>query len=88
MIQKKYNKALDDLKNAKELKPDSAGILYNLACVHSLMGNVDYGLDELGAALARGFSDYDALRKDPDIAALRASKEYRKVLEKHKVFIG
>jgi tetratricopeptide (TPR) repeat protein len=87
MMQKKYNKALDDLKKAKELKPESASIRYNLACVHSLMGNVDYGLDELDAALARGFNDYGALRKDPDLNNLRNHKEWRPILEKHKVFI-
>jgi tetratricopeptide (TPR) repeat protein len=88
MMQKKYNKALDDLKKAKELKPDSANIRYNLASCYSLMGSVDYGLDELDAALAKGFNSYDSLRKDPDIANLRKHhKEYRAILEKHKVFI-
>jgi len=87
MLQKKNNKALDDLKKAKELKPDSANIRYNLASVHSLMGNTDYGLDELDAALSKGFNDYDSLRKDPDISNLRKSKEFQKILEKHKVFI-
>jgi tetratricopeptide (TPR) repeat protein len=87
MMQKKYNKALDDLKKAKDLKPDSSSIRYNLACVHSLMGNVDYGLDELDAALTKGFNDYDSLRKDPDLNNLRKHKEWRPILEKHKVFI-
>jgi hypothetical protein len=87
MMQKKYNKALDDLKKAKELKPDSANIRYNLASCYSLMGSVDYGLDELDAALAKGFNSYDSLRKDPDITNLRKHKEFRKILEKHKIFI-
>lgn len=87
MLQGKNNKALDDLKKAKEIKPDSSSIRYNLACVHSLMGNTDYGLDELDAALSKGFNDYDSLRKDPDINNLRKSKEFKKILEKHKVFI-
>lgn len=87
MLQGKNNKALDDLKKAKELKPDSASIRYNLACVHSLMGNTDYGLDELDAALSKGFNDYDSLRKDPDINNLRKKVEFQKILEKHKVFI-
>lgn len=87
MQQGKNNKALDDLKKAKEIKPDSASIRYNLACVHSLMGNTDYGLDELDAALDKGFNDYDSLRKDPDINNLRKKAEFQKILEKHKVFI-
>lgn len=87
MMQRKYNKALDDLKKARELKPESASIRYNLASVHSLMGNTDYGMDELDAALERGFDDYDSLRRDPDIDNLRRHREFRAVLEKHKVFI-
>jgi tetratricopeptide (TPR) repeat protein len=87
IMQKKFNKALDDLKKAKELKPDSASIRYNLASVHSLMGNTDYGMDELDAALEKGFNDYESLRRDPDINNLRKHKDYQKTLEKHKVFI-
>jgi tetratricopeptide (TPR) repeat protein len=88
MMQKKYNLALDDLKKARELKSNDPAIRYNLASCHSLMGNVDLGFVELDAALANGFNDYDALRKDPDIANLRKSPDWRKTLEKYKVFLN
>jgi tetratricopeptide (TPR) repeat protein len=88
MMQKKYNLALDDLKKAKELKPSDPAIRYNLASCHSLMGNVDLGFVELDAALANGFNDYDSLRKDPDIANLRKHPDWRKTLEKYKVFLN
>jgi tetratricopeptide (TPR) repeat protein len=88
MMQKKYNLALDDLKKAKELKPNDPAIRYNLASCHSLMGNVDLGFVELDAALANGFNDYDSLRKDPDIANLRKNPEWRKTLEKYNVFLN
>jgi tetratricopeptide (TPR) repeat protein len=88
MMQKKYNLALDDLKKAKDLKPNDASIRYNLASCHSLMGNVDLGFVELDAALANGFNDYDSLRKDPDIANLRKHSDWRKTLEKYKVFLN
>jgi tetratricopeptide (TPR) repeat protein len=88
MMQKKYNLALDDLKKAKELKPNDPAIRYNLASCHSLMGNVDLGFVELDAALANGFNDYDSLRKDPDIANLRKHPDWRKTLEKYKVFLN
>jgi hypothetical protein len=87
MMQKKYNLALADLNKAKELKPNDPAIRYNLASCHSLMGNVDLGFVELDAALANGFNDYTSLRKDPDIANLRKSKDWRPTLEKYKVFI-
>ncbi len=87
MQQRKYNKALEDLKKAKELKSESPSIRYNLACLYSLKGDVDFGLDELDAALANGFSDYESLRRDPDLKNLRKNSEFKRVLEKHKVFI-
>lgn len=88
MQQRKYNKALEDLKKAKELKPDSPSICYNLACLYSLTGDVDFGLDELDAALANGFNDYDSLRRDSDLNRLRKHPEFTKVLEKYKIFFA
>lgn len=87
MQQRKFNKAQEDLKRAKELSPESATIRYNLASLYSLKGDVDLGLDELDAALAKGFDKYDALRNDPDIGNLRNHREFKRILEKHKVFI-
>jgi Flp pilus assembly protein TadD len=87
MQQKKFNKAQEDLKRALELNPNSASIHYNMASLYSLKGDVDLALDEINASLSRGFSDYDALRKDPDLDNVRRHPEFRKILEKHKVFI-
>ena len=84
---KKFNKAEEDLHRAKELSPDSPSVRYNYASLHSLKGNVDLALDEIDAALSKGFSDYDALRLDPDLNNVRKHPEFRKILEKHKVFI-
>jgi len=88
MLQKKNNKALDDLKKAKELKPTDPAVRYNMASCHSMMGNVDLAFVELDAALANGFNDYDSLRRDPDLANMRKHPDWRKTLEKYKVFIN
>jgi tetratricopeptide (TPR) repeat protein len=87
MQQKKFNKAAEDLKKARELNPDGATIRYNLASLYSLKGDIDLALDELDAALAKGFDNYDALRYDRDLANLRKHPEFKKILERHKVFI-
>lgn len=87
MQQKKFNKAHEDLKKAVELAPKSPAVHYNLASLYSLKGDIDLALDEIDSSLASGFSDYDALRRDPDLDNVRKSPEFRKVLEKHKVFI-
>jgi tetratricopeptide (TPR) repeat protein len=87
MLQKKFNKAEEDLLKAKQLNPDSPTIRYNFVCLYSLTGKLDLALDELDAALEKGFNDYEALRKDPDLNNLRKHPEFRKILEKHRVFI-
>jgi len=85
--QRKLNKALDDLKQAEGLNPKDKMIQYNLTALFSLQGQRDRALDALDRTLELGFGDYDALRKDPDLNNLRSDPEFRKVLEKHKVFL-
>ena len=89
MQQKKYNKAEVDLKKAAELKPKDPIIHYNLAALYSLQNKLDLALDELDKALENGFDNYDALKSSGDhvLKNLRKDPEFRKVLEKHKVFI-
>jgi tetratricopeptide (TPR) repeat protein len=92
MQQKKFNKALEDLKKAAELKPKDPIIHYNLTALYSLQNQLDLALDELDKSLEYGFDNYDALKpsgpnSDPDLKNLRKDPEFRKILEKHKVFI-
>jgi Flp pilus assembly protein TadD len=87
MQQKKFNKALDDLKKASELSPKDKMAHYNLAALYALQGQKDRALDSLDTALELGFDQYDALRTDPDLTSIRDNPEFRKVLEKHKVFL-
>ena len=88
MQQRKYNKALDDLKKAVELSPRDKNAHYNLAALYALQGQKDRAFDSLDLALKHGFAQYDALRSDPDLQNLRGDPEFRRVLEKHKVFLN
>ncbi|MHB8123089.1 MAG: TPR end-of-group domain-containing protein [Desulfuromonadaceae bacterium] len=87
MQQNKFNLAAEDLKKAAQLSPQDAHVYYNLTALHSLQKQLDLALKTLDQALDLGFSDYDSLRKDPDLKNLRRHKEYRQVLEKHKIFL-
>lgn len=87
MQQRKYNKAMDDLKRAEGLNPRDKMVHYNFVALHSLQKQNDRALDSLDRALELGFADYDALRADPDLNNVRRQPEFRKVLEKHKVFL-
>lgn len=89
MQQKKFNLAMDDLKKAVELDPKDPYIRYNMAACYSTqeVPELDRAIVSLDAALENGFNNYDALRKDPDLNKLRKHPDWRKTLEKHKVFL-
>ncbi len=87
MQQKKFNKAMDDLKEAEKINPKNATVHYNFVSLYSLQNQLDRALDSLDRCLELGFNNYDALRIDPDLNNVRKHPEFRKILEKHKVFI-
>ena len=87
MTMSKLNKAELDLKAAQALEPKNPNIGYNIVCLYSITNRVDLAIDLLDEILKLGFDNYDSLRSDPDLKALRKSKEFQKVLEKNKVFL-
>ncbi len=88
MQQKKFNKAMDDLKEGVRINPKNATLHYNFVALYSLQNQLDRSLDSLDRCLELGFNDYDALRTDLDLNNVRRHPEFRKILEKHKVFIS
>jgi hypothetical protein len=68
-----FGKAREALLEAHEEFPDDAGILFNLACAESLLGQADDAIvhlqqsiayDESFRALAQKDTDFDAIRED------------------------
>jgi len=85
--QKKYNIALENLNRAVQIEQNNPEIYYNLMALHSIEKRIDLALYALDKCLKYGFNNYDALRNDSDLANLRKDTEYRKTLEKHKIFL-
>ena len=50
-----------------ELKPDDPIVYYNLACSHSLLGNIDAAFGALKKAILLGYDDFSYLAKDEDL---------------------
>jgi tetratricopeptide (TPR) repeat protein len=61
------------------LQPGNPLVFYNLACDHSLNGEVDRAVESLEKALALGYRDFTWLAKDPDLRQLRQHPLYRKI---------
>ncbi len=49
---------------------------YNLACIHSLRGDLDASIENLGAAVQRGFRDLEWILLDRDLVAVRADPRF------------
>ncbi len=54
---------------------------YNLACLLAVQGRIPGAAEELRQALKRGFNSLKLLTGDPDLAGLRASEHYPKILD-------
>jgi tetratricopeptide (TPR) repeat protein len=74
-----------------QLQPQSPIVFYNLACSHSLTGELDQAASALEKALALGYRDFTWLAKDPDLRELRQHPLYHTIestIQKMKVKIA
>ena len=53
---------------------------YNAACGYALSGQKEEAMDWLELSVKSGYADFDHLRKDTDLDALRGEKRYKKLL--------
>ena len=76
-------RSLDWARRALAIDPEDCGILYNVACVYSLLGKVDESIDCLAKAMKHAYwykrwaehdSDLDNLRSHPRFQALMAAQ--------------
>lgn len=56
-------------------------IWYNLACSLALSDRIDDALDALGRAVELGYDDYEWMKKDSDLTALRGDPRFESILE-------
>jgi choline-sulfatase len=54
---------------------------YNLACLRSVQGRTAEAAEEMRQSLKRGFNSLKLLTEDADLAALRATPDYARILE-------
>jgi carboxyl-terminal processing protease len=58
------------------------GVLYNLACNYSLLGDKQRALKALSDAVAAGWTDADQMQQDSDLANIRQESEYKTLVAK------
>lgn len=64
-----------------KLCPGDKKLRYNLACSHSLVGEIEQAFEELKSAIDMGYDNFDLLLIDDDLDNLRNDPRYRDLLE-------
>ncbi len=61
--------------------PEDKKLRYNLACSHSLVGEIEQAFHELKSAIDMGYDNFDLLLVDDDLDNLRKDPRYQDFLE-------
>jgi len=77
-----YIQSLKVDQQLSRLQPRNPLVFYNLACSHSLNGELDEAASALVKALRLGYRDFKWLARDPDLRQLRQHPVYRRVESK------
>jgi adenylate cyclase len=76
----RHDEAVEWGERALEIDRDDASVLYNVACLFSVTGNVDRAFECLKEAVEMGFGNPEWLAHDPDLDRLRADPRFEQVM--------
>lgn len=79
-----YKKGLRIDKKLAKLRPGNPIVHYNLACSHSLLGDLSSSLEALDRAIRLGYDDVIFMCKDPDLTNLRKDERFAGFLQRIK----
>jgi tetratricopeptide (TPR) repeat protein len=77
-----YEQSLRVDQQLSRLEPRNPLVFYNLACSHSLNGDLDLAAASLERAICLGYRDFKWLARDPDLRRLRKHPLYRSIQNK------
>ncbi len=70
-----------EVAQALQLSPDDPLMLYNIACVYSQLGEKRLSIKSLRDSVAAGLEDYEWIKRDPDLEAIRNEPEYIELMK-------
>jgi tetratricopeptide (TPR) repeat protein len=80
LITKDYDGAVETYKEMLRIRPEDNRIYYNIACAYSLWNNKSQALHWLGEAVKNGFTKWELIEQDKDLANIRNTKEYQEFM--------
>ncbi len=82
-VRNEPDKALAVLQDMRRIEPDNPEIYYNIACIYAKKNEVETSVAWLKQAIEKGFSNYDLIRKDPDLANIRNTPFIKDLMMEH-----
>jgi hypothetical protein len=76
-----WDRAIEILQREAEARPDSGGVLYNLACAEARAGHHDDALGHLERAVTLEERFRELAQSDSDLESLRADERFPKAVE-------
>ncbi|HEV7922895.1 MAG TPA: M56 family metallopeptidase [Thermoanaerobaculia bacterium] len=73
---RELTRAVDALQHAVATEPGNTNAWHNLACAYALAGDQAHALDALEKSVTVGANSADQIKRDPDLASLRAERRY------------
>lgn len=80
MERNQLSDALVILKEAVKLKPDDSSLLYNLACIYSLLNNKEEALNALEQAVKAGWNNFTHMQNDTDLENIKGEERFKKLI--------
>jgi serine/threonine protein kinase/Flp pilus assembly protein TadD len=75
------DEAKAEVAQALQLSPDDPLMLYNIACVYSQLGEKGLSVKSLRDSIAAGLEDYEWIKRDPDLEAIRNEPGYIELMK-------
>jgi beta-lactamase regulating signal transducer with metallopeptidase domain/tetratricopeptide (TPR) repeat protein len=81
---RRLDEALDALQHSLQSGEKHSATLYNIACAHSLRGDLDEAVEYLDRAIEDGYGDEKHMQQDRDLAQVRGHARFPELLVKAK----
>jgi len=77
-----YDGALKAARKMHELRPAHVETIYNIACLHCLLGEKDKAYEWLDKAIEAGFRDAGQLSSDADLRTIHGEDRFRAIVKR------
>ncbi len=79
---RRLDESLDALQHSLQSGEKHSATLYNIACAHSLRGDLDKAVEYLDRAIEDGYGDREHMQQDRDLAKVRGHARFQELLSK------